>query len=267
MKRIVASVAGVLVFSMLAAGASAAPRGTRETAQPRTIQLAAHLLPAQGQQRVSRHQLASTNWSGYVARQNTFSDVTGSWTEPPTTPDPCANVKGKQVTVASFWAGLDGWDSRTVEQTGTDEECIGTTRVDVAWIEFYPARPIVVSTNVHPGDSLTAHVYQDGNDVYANLVDSKRGLDVTQHIPVGSLAFNSAEWIGEAPTNRLTAFGSVDFSSGTATAGTSTDPIANWSPESITMYSKSGGPFHSTIRACPGPLSTDSFTDYYGNCH
>jgi hypothetical protein len=175
-------------------------------------------------------------------------------------------VKGQQATVASFFAGLDGWDSRTVEQTGTDEECIGATRVDVAWIEFYPARPIVVSTAVQPGDSLTAHVYQDGTNVYANLVDPNQGLDVTQHIPVDNLSFNSAEWIGEAPTKRLTDFESVGFTSGTATVGSTTDPIADWSPESITMYTKSGGPSHSTIRACPGPVSTDSFTDYYGNC-
>jgi Peptidase A4 family len=263
MKRIVGCAVGVLVFGTLAASGWAAPRGSHAGAQPKVVQLAPQLPPAQGKERIRKHQLASTNWSGVIVRNSTFSDVRGSWTEPPATPDPCSNVKGRQLTVAAFWAGLDGWDSRTVEQAGTDEECIGATRVDVAWIEFYPARPIVVSTDVQPGDSLTAHVYQDGTNVYANVVDSNQGLDETLQIPVDNLAFNSAEWIAEAPTNRLTDFGSVDFTDAYATDNTGEHAMGYWDTEPITMYTKSGGPFRSTVRAFPTDFSDTGFTDIW----
>ena len=63
----------------------------------------------------------STNWSGYVLTGGTgaFSSVSSSWTEPTAT----CNDSGTEY--AAFWVGLDGFNSDSVEQTGTDSDCDG----------------------------------------------------------------------------------------------------------------------------------------------
>ena len=61
----------------------------------------------------------SNNWSGYVitAPAGSVSDVTGSWVVPGVT---CAPG---ETSFASFWIGIDGDSSPTVEQIGTDSDC------------------------------------------------------------------------------------------------------------------------------------------------
>ena len=63
----------------------------------------------------------STNWSGYAATggSGAYTSVSGSWTEP--------TVTCSQTAYSSFWVGLDGYNSNTVEQTGTDSDCSGST--------------------------------------------------------------------------------------------------------------------------------------------
>ena len=45
----------------------------------------------------------------------TFTDVKGSWTQPTAT---CTN----KTAYSSFWVGLDGYNSNSVEQIGTDSD-------------------------------------------------------------------------------------------------------------------------------------------------
>ena len=80
--------------------------------------------PIHGKLRVGAGTVYSRNWSGYAASGTTFTDVKGSWTQP--TAD-CSSVKHRKVTIAAFWSGLDGYNSRTVEQTGTEADCVGAT--------------------------------------------------------------------------------------------------------------------------------------------
>src|SRR5690242_2672875 len=63
----------------------------------------------------------STNWSGYATFNSgtTFTDVQGSWTQP------TATCSSKKKTYSSFWVGIDGYNSGTVEQTGTSADCKG----------------------------------------------------------------------------------------------------------------------------------------------
>src|SRR5579884_4318905 len=72
----------------------------------------------------------STNWSGYAVTGNRFTSVSASWTEPAVT---CSGT-----AYSSFWVGLDGDTSNTVEQTGTDADCSGSTPQYYAWYEMYP---------------------------------------------------------------------------------------------------------------------------------
>src|SRR4029453_13864191 len=63
----------------------------------------------------------TTNWSGYVAFDPTdtaFTDVKGSWVQPTAS---CSHGR----SISAFWIGLDGWNSSTVEQIGTEADCVG----------------------------------------------------------------------------------------------------------------------------------------------
>ena len=55
----------------------------------------------------------SYNWAGYDATGRRFVSVRATWLQPPLQAVPSA------LTYASFWVGLDGDGSSTVEQTGT----------------------------------------------------------------------------------------------------------------------------------------------------
>src|SRR5580704_16340313 len=72
------------------------------------------------------HQAESTYWSGYAATTGTYTSVSASWTEPAGT---CTS--GDQWS--SFWVGLDGYNSNSVEQTGSDVDCSGATPKYYAW--------------------------------------------------------------------------------------------------------------------------------------
>src|SRR5213080_2836920 len=72
--------------------------------------------PVSDLHRTGKDHSSSTNWSGYAVTGSGFSDVKGTFTVP--APD-CSQIKGQQLTMASPWAGLDGYNNGTVEQTGT----------------------------------------------------------------------------------------------------------------------------------------------------
>src|SRR5262249_15762449 len=68
------------------------------------------------------HADESTNWSGYAVTGGTgaFTSISASWTEPTGT---CTS--GQKFS--SFWVGLDGFNSNSVEQTGSEVDCSGRT--------------------------------------------------------------------------------------------------------------------------------------------
>jgi hypothetical protein len=174
--------------------------------------------------------LYSTNWSGYGAAAGsgqTFASVVGSWTVPAVTPSASGD------TYSCHWIGLDGFNSGTVEQIGTESDVINGSPVYFAWFEFYPD-PEMVITNlaVSPGDQMTALVRYDGLQTsgqyqgqYAYFMAL---LNVTTNMEVnGALytsysgAHSSAEWIAEAPSvdgdqSALANFGSVTFTDSSA---------------------------------------------------
>ena len=218
--------------------------------------------PVTGKQRVRPHQSFSTNWSGYAAFGDTFNHVTGTFTVP--TAD-CSGVKGKKLTIASFFAGIDGFTSSTVEQTGVDVICVGKTAFYRPWFEFFPARSVTISKAVNSGDTLTADVSVSGGVVTTTLTDSGHWTSTGQTSAAG-LALSSAEWIGESPASQLTNFGTAHFTSASATdTGGTTAGIDNgpWNFDSITLISHSGR----VVRAQPQNLSTSgdasSFDDVW----
>src|SRR3954469_19502760 len=110
----------------------------------------------------------STNWSGYAAYNATFSHVKGDWTVPAVN---CSSTKGQQLAITTAFVGIDGYDSSTVEQTGTDSDCVGRNASYTAWYEFYPDRAVFLGNPVSPGDQMHAEVSVSGSTATLTLHD------------------------------------------------------------------------------------------------
>jgi len=156
----------------------------------------------------------STNWSGYAVEGSSFTKALGSWTVP------TVNCSKTPNTYSSFWVGIDGWTSTTVEQTGTDSDCDGSTPSYYAWYEFYPAASILISSvPVSPGNHISASVtYTSGTSFTITLTNESTGKSYSKTGSVSGAKRTSAEWIAEAPccTRRggilpLADFGTVDL--------------------------------------------------------
>jgi hypothetical protein len=174
----------------------------------------------------------SSNWSGYATTGTTYSDVKGSWVEP------TATCSSGQTAYSSFWVGIDGDTTNTVEQLGTDSDCSSGTPTYYGWWEMYPKASVNLSTSsypVRPGDTLSAEVSVSGS-TFTLKMSSSRGWTFTTTQNSHKAKRGSAEWIAEAPSSGgilpLADFGTVDFSSCTAN-GISIS--SNPNPDAITM--------------------------------
>lgn len=106
----------------------------------------------------------SPNWAGYVATGGPYTDASGSWTVPTAN---CANAVG---TDSATWVGIDGSNNSTVEQIGTDSNCVFTPLAGPsywAWYQMYPSGPVVIGAvpanyPVYAGDSMSASVTATG---------------------------------------------------------------------------------------------------------
>jgi len=194
----------------------------------------------------------STNWSGYAAAgtPGTFTSVAASWTQPTVT---CTS----QTTFSAYWVGLDGDTTSTVEQLGTEADCVGGVPRYSSWYEMYPHRSYAASIRVVPGDTYQASVvYLGSGNFRLTLRDTTAGtpaFTTVQKLANAKLA--SAEAIVEAPSGGgvlpLANFGNANFSGVTANGATMTSPPA----AQITMVNSSGG-----IKAQPSGLAGGNFS-------
>ncbi len=234
---------GIGVLLMMLAGASAALASAKGSRGP----LSGHL-------RTSAGTSTSTNWSGYAAYGATFRNATGDWTQP--TAD-CSSVPHNTSALAAFWVGLDGYLSNTVEQTGSEADCSAGSPLYYAWYEFYPHRLFILNPSIYPvapNDSLSATVAQSAGRVTVTLADASEDWVFSTSTSARHLRFSSAEWIAEAPTNELTPFGTVDFSSASAsTDGVTQHPIDAFTNDAITLETRNG-----IVRATPTPPPVSS---------
>jgi len=198
-----------------------------------------HLVGARAQARGISNQANSTNWSGYAATTGTYTSVSASWTQPTGT---CSG--GDQY--AAFWVGLDGYGSSTVEQTGSDVDCVAGTAQYYAWYEMYPSTSVNYADTVQAGDHITASVTYTGNDEFSlAIADTTQGWSHTTTKSQAGAARSSAEVIVEAPcctahgaTVSLTNFDTVSFTS-SAADGSALGSAAGLAQ--ITMVDGSGG--------------------------
>jgi hypothetical protein len=163
------------------------------------------------------HQAESTNWSGYAATTGTYTSVSASWTQPTGT---CS----RSDQYAAFWVGLDGYSSNSVEQTGSEVDCVGRTAEYYAWYEMYPNASVNYSNTVRAGDHFNASVTYEGNNEFSlYIADTTQGWSRDTTASLSGAARSSAEVIVEAPCCTgsggilpLTDFGTVNITSSEA---------------------------------------------------
>jgi hypothetical protein len=196
------------------------------------IALRRHHGPASIHRQVNQTTSESYNWSGYAVTgaKGSVTDVKSSWRVPAVT---CPHVHNLDSDgYASFWTGIDGWTSNTVEQIGTDSDCLNllgtqTAPTYYAWFEFYPADSFLVgkynnktgaciSDCVKPGDVITAEVESStsgpkgpgpghgpgpggGLKFTATITDVTQGWTFSTTSTVPGAQQSSAEWIAETP--------------------------------------------------------------------
>ena len=166
-----------------------------------------------------RHSGADNSWGGYAVTGGTYHSVTGNWTVPALN---CSATAGD----VSFWSGLDGWTSSTVEQIGLDAVCTKSGQVQYnPWVEMYPANSIYFSEPIEAGDTMTSSVVTNGSGSFTLvLADPTRGWTKTYTKSLKSAALSSAEVIVEAIGSQdippCPDFSSIQFTDVTANGGT-----------------------------------------------
>jgi hypothetical protein len=198
--------------------------------------------------------LLSNNWAGFVAVPHAsvgsrFSSVSGSWRQP------AVSCTAGRETFSAVWVGLGGdrEGRRSLEQVGTNADCTRAgSAVYSAWLELLPAAPVEVKLRVHPGEQISASVTVRASSVTLRLRNLTTGARYSTTRRYSSPDVSSAEWIVEAPstcdsagdctTLALADFGTVSFSSATASAHGHTGTIldAGWSAAAFELQQRAG---------------------------
>jgi len=231
-----------------------------------------HHLPIQIHRRRDQTTSESFNWSGYAVTgaNGSVSDVKSSWVVPP------AECASSPEGYAAFWTGIDGWTSSTVEQIGTDSDCVnleGTrtgTPTYYAWFEFYPQDAYLIgsysnagaceSDCVSPGDVMSAEVkfsgtsgggfrHREGERFTVTITDQTRGWTFTTTSTVPGAKQSSAEWIAEAPAGCDTTSGLCELADfGTVNYGEAFTAIPNTAFATVAGKTQALGSFGSSVQ-------------------
>lgn len=189
-----------------------------------------------GWHRVLPNSMLTENWAGYIASGAAFKSVYASWTQPAVT---CAS--GSRL--AGFWVGLDGFQSKTVEQTGTVAACAKGKPSAAGWYELVPKEAEVRYRNpVRPGDRIAAAVVSLGGGQYDLILSDK-----TRHWTHSTVQSepgthrSSAEVIAEAPSSGDSVLPLADFKKVNFTGAlVDASPLGDLSPMQATMMTSSG---------------------------
>jgi hypothetical protein len=112
-----------------------------------------------------------------------------------------------------------------------------------------PAAPVRLDLAIQPGDHIAAKVDVSGTNVTVSLTDQTTGQSATKTLQMSDPDTSSAEWIAEAPSAcdgsgscqplPLADFGTVEFTSATATANGHTGTISesNWTAQPVALGS------------------------------
>jgi len=200
----------------------------------------------------------STNWSGYAIDGTGATRVIGTWTQPAAVCSPGEN------SWSSPWVGIDGNNSNTVEQIGTDTDCSNGQPFYYAWYEMYPKSLVLINMPVTPGNTFTGEVTYASGSFTLKLTNLSTGRSFTTVQRSKRAQRTSVEWVMEGPSSGLlTHFSTngantIPFSGAAQSISGKTGNISSFTggsstnPESITMVGQKGA----TTRAQPTAIGS-----------
>jgi hypothetical protein len=204
--------------------------------------------PAGQVQRIAAGTVSTPNWAGYAAggTKGSFSSVAASWSQPSVT---CGAGENSH---ASFWVGLDGYTSRTVEQVGTDSDCVNGQPTYFAWYELFPKLPVRLGVPIGGATLISASVVAV-NGIFQLTLNDKTVTQVSKRATL-----SSAEVIVEAPSSNHGPFGTLALADFVTVnfggASVNGSQLASASPDKVIM--ESGG----VVKAQPSVLAGNSFS-------
>ncbi len=251
----------------------------------------------------------SINWAGYAVTGTNVTSVTGSFVVPSLQTSTSTggghhggrgggllapSVSGantnkidnrngggsggsSQTSYAAFWAGIDGYNSNTVEQAGVLMEVQKGVASYSVWYEFYPSAPVYATWTPSPGNHIVVYVnYTASNSTFvATVLDTNLSEKyVSPYTAVSGAARSSAEWIAEAPASGgsilpLADFGTVYFGADYTGSGTGNYATVNGTSgnieslsDSFSVYSINMVTNTGTLKAETSSLSSDG-TSFY----
>ena len=202
----------------------------------------------------------SGNWTGYVALGQGFSSVTGSWNVAPVT------CSGGASTYSSQWVGIDGVTDPTVEQVGTESDCLDGVPTYRAWYAMWGDSAVnggdvvelsASADQLTPGDAMTASVSLSGSVWTLAISDATAGWQYSTDISSPSPApqQSSAEWIVERPLQGSTFAALSDFGTASFTHAAASDSAASGPISAFTNMPSAIVDPSSTTLATPGLLT------------
>lgn len=196
----------------------------------------------------------SRNWSGYVARGDTYTGVGATWTVPTVTAT-------QQDAADATWVGIGGSVSDDLIQTGT-QAIVQNGRVEYqAWVETLPDYLQELPIAVHAGDVVTVSLQEVSTNQWLLTFINKTTDTTYRHTYEYASAHSSAEWVQEMPMYGtgdlipLDEFGSVSFSDAFATVDNKNQTPEQLNARPVTLLSDDG-----QILATPSSLSVDTFS-------
>ena len=190
----------------------------------------------------------SHNWAGYVVSRDDarITRVQGSWIQP------AIRCESPTAAYSSFWIGIDGVKNDSVEQIGTEADCLDGKPTYDAWWETFPDPETRIKLAVHPGDHMSASIRSTGDRYTMTLRNQTTDHEFSKTVDWPSADGSSAEWIAEATSlcpdddcqiQLLPDFGAVRFTDAEAATKSSgllgaTDP--RWGLERSVMITQGG---------------------------
>jgi hypothetical protein len=205
--------------------------------------------------------------SGFSPQTNVVTSVRGTWIVPKVT------CSGSGYT--TMWVGIDGYNTKYLEQIGTEQDVVNGQANYYAWFEMLPQQgteQVISALAIHPGDSISATVVLTGRSAAQktfglSITDNTTGQSYsTTQTTAAAAPAESAEWIMEVTSEngavaRMANFGTATFSSASATIGGYSGPLgyAGWQNTPINI---AGTQFDTTSLIA----ANGQFSVHYGSC-
>ncbi|KAI8630452.1 peptidase A4 family-domain-containing protein [Xylariaceae sp. FL1651] len=193
----------------------------------------------------------STNWGGAAVVTSGVTKVTGVFTVP--RPSPPSGGSSRTEYCGAAWVGIDGYNNADLIQTGVLWCVQNGAYLYEAWYEYLPAALVAYSgITVTAGSVVTVTATKTGTNSGVTTLSS--GGQTVSHTFSGQsspLPGTSAEWIVEdfesgGSLVPFANFGTVTFTSSSATINGATVTPGSGSATNIELISSSGSQLTST---------------------